>query len=82
MKSGQNCVHLRVGHHVDHHVNLNVDHHVDHHNVISTLCEGSETLKELKYKSGIYVRIYGLTGVGARDASASKNGNFVTNTMF
>ena len=39
--------------HVGHHVRLHDGHRVCHHNVISTLCEGSETLTEWKYESVI-----------------------------
>ena len=35
--------------------------HVGHHNVISTLCEGSETLTEWKSESITYGPTYGLT---------------------
>ena len=42
----QNCVPLDVGQHVHLHVSHHVSHHEGHHNVISTLCEGSETLTE------------------------------------
>ena len=38
--------------------------HVGHHNVVSTLCEGSETLAEWKSESMTYKLTYGLTGVG------------------
>ena len=40
-------VHLHVGHHV----HLCIGHHVSHHNVVSTLCEGSETVLEWKSES-------------------------------
>ena len=46
-------MHLHVGRHVSH--------HVGHRNVVSTLCEVSETLTE--WKSEIIT--YGRTGVGA-----------------
>ena len=55
-------VHLHLGHHVHSHVG----HHVSHQNVISTLCEGSETLTEWKSESITYLR----TGLGARDDCA------------
>ena len=55
-------VHLHVGHHV--HL------HVGHHNVVSTLCEGSETLTEWKSEIITYGRRRQtwLTRVGAGDA--------------
>ena len=59
-----NHVHLHVGHHV----HLHVGHHVGHHNVISTLCEGSETLTEWKSE-----RMTDVDGVGVKEAFASKN---------
>ena len=67
-------VHLHVGHHVHLHVHLHVGHHVDHHNVVSTLCEDSETLTECKSESITYAygRTDGLT-VCDRDACVSKN---------
>ena len=37
-----------VGHHVGHLVGHHVSHHVGHHNVVSMLCEVSETLTEWK----------------------------------
>ena len=40
-----------VGHHVQLHVGHPVHLHVDHHDVISMLCEGSETLLEWKSES-------------------------------
>ena len=64
-------VHLHVGHYVSH--------HVGHHNVVSTLCEGSETLTEWKSEKVWHlsaIRRDRLTGVGARDACASKNKSF------
>ena len=61
--------HLHVGHHVSHHVS----HHVGHRNVVSSLCEGSETLTKWKSESvtddGLTDR---LTGV-ARYTCMSKN---------
>ena len=39
-------VHLDVGHHVHLHVGHHVHLHVSHHLVVSTLCEGLETLTE------------------------------------
>ena len=42
---------LLVGHHVRLHVGHHVHIHVGHHNVVSTLCEGSETLTEWKSES-------------------------------
>ena len=48
-----------VGHHVGHLVHLHVGHHVSHHvghrNVVSTLCEVSETLTEWKSESITYL---------------------------
>ena len=44
-------VHLHVGHHVYLHVGHCVSHHVGHGNVVSTLCEVSETLTEWKSKT-------------------------------
>ena len=41
-------VRLYVGHHVHPHAGHHVSHHVGHHNIMSTLCEGSETLSEWK----------------------------------
>ena len=41
-------VHLHVGHHVHLHVGRHVSHHVGHRNVVSTLCEVSDTLTEWK----------------------------------
>ena len=62
-----------VGHHVDHLVRHHVGHlvyyNVGHRDVISMLCEGSETLLEWKYES----IMDGLIGVGARNAWASKD---------
>ena len=61
-------VHLHVGHHVGHHVHLHVGHHVGHHvhlhvgdrNLVSTLCEISETLTESPhYKKALYIIISG-----------------------
>ena len=67
-------VHLQLGHyvnlHVGHHVHLHVGHHIGHHNVILTLCEGWETLTEKKFES---ITDVPATGVGARDACASRN---------
>ena len=40
-------VHLHVGHHVHLHFGNHVSHHVGHRNVVSTLREGSETLRFL-----------------------------------
>ena len=57
------------GHHVSHHV----CNHVGHHNVILTLCEDSERLLEWKSESITNALTDdGRTGVGARDACASK----------
>ena len=56
-------------------VDCHVRHHGVHRNVVSTLCEVLETLTEWKFKSmtdGL-IRTERLTGVGARDACASKN---------
>ena len=44
---------------VGHHISF----HVGHYNVISTLCEGSETLTEWKSKSVTYLPRDGLTRV-------------------
>ena len=48
-------IHLHVGHdvrlHVGYHVHLHIGHHVGHYNVVSTLCEGSETLTGWKSES-------------------------------
>ena len=63
------------GHHLHSHVGPHVHFHVGHHNVIPTLCEGSETLEIRKYHQFTNLRTYELTGVGARDACASKNEN-------
>ena len=53
-----------VSHHVGHLVHLHVGHHIGHQNVVSTLCEGSETLIEWKSET----LMDGWTdGVGARD---------------
>ena len=46
---------------------------LSHHNVVSALCEGSETLTECKSESVMDKPTNGLTGVGARDACGSKN---------
>ena len=54
------------------HPNIRYVSHLVHLHVISTLCNGSETLLEWKCES-ITDLLYGLTGVGARDACASKN---------
>ena len=59
-------VHLHVCHHIHLHDGHHVSHHVGHHNVVSTLCEVSETLTEWKSKSMNYGRTDGRTGVGAR----------------
>ena len=44
-----------VGHLVSYLIHLHVDrlvsHHVDHHNIVSTICEGSESLVEWKSQS-------------------------------
>ena len=64
-----NFVGRYVGHHVVHLVGQLVHLHVGHHNVVSTLCESSDALTEWKSKS----MADGLTGIGARDACASKN---------
>ena len=68
-----NLVNLHVGHHVNLHVGHHVSHHVGHHNVVSMLCECSETLTEWKSESVTNGLTDGHTGVGARDACASKN---------
>ena len=53
-------IHLHVGHdvrlHVGYHVHLHIGHHFDHYNVVSTLCEGSETLTEWKSESMTYFK--------------------------
>ena len=57
--------------HVGHHVQL----HVGHHDIISMLCEGSETLLEWKSESTTDGPTNGHTvtdGAGAADACASK----------
>ena len=46
--------------------------HVGHHNIVSSLCEGLETLTEWKSESITGLPTYGRTGVGARNACASK----------
>ena len=53
-------VHLYVVHHVHlhFHVGHNVSHHVGHQNVVSTLCEGSETLTIWKSESITYGPTY------------------------
>ena len=56
------------------HVGRHVSHHGGHRNVVSTLCEVSETLTERKSKSVMdRQQTDGLTGVGARDTCVSKN---------
>ena len=62
---GKELKKLLVGHHVHLHVGDHVSHHVGHHNVISTLCEGSETLAAWQPESVTDQSTYGLTGVGA-----------------
>ena len=44
-------VHLHVGNHVHLHVGRHVGRHVGHCNVVSTLCEVSESLTEWKSES-------------------------------
>ena len=53
-----------VDRHVGHLVHLHVGHHIGHQNVVSTLCEGSETLIEWKSETLMDGRT---DGVGARD---------------
>ena len=65
-------VHLHVCHHVHLHVGRHVSHHVGHCNVVSTLCEVSETLTEWKSESMTNQRTDGLTKVGAKDTCVSK----------
>ena len=52
---------MHVGHlvhlHVGHHAHLHVGHLVSHRNVVSTLCEVSETLTEWKSKSITYLLV-------------------------
>ena len=48
--------------------------HVGHHNIVSSLGEGLETLTEWKSESITDLPTYGRTGVGARNACASKIG--------
>ena len=70
-----------VGHHgghlVRHLVHLHVGHqvhlHVGHRNVVSTLCEVSETLTEWKSESVMdSLRALAMIGVGARYTCVSK----------
>ena len=53
--ASKGMIHLHVGHdvrlHVGYHVHLHIGHHVGHYNVVSTLCEGSETLTGWKSES-------------------------------
>ena len=56
-------------HHVGHLVHLHVSHHVGQRNVVSTLCEVSETKTERKSE----IITNRLTGVGARGTCVSKN---------
>ena len=53
------------------HVGHHFTHHIGHCNVVSTLCEVSETLTEWKSEKVWWT--YGRTGVGARDTCVSKN---------
>ena len=68
------------GHHVGHlihlHVGPHVHLHVGHRNVVSTLCEVSETLTEWKSESVTD----GLTEVGARDTCVSKKSGLIKST--
>ena len=50
-------VDVNVNFFVGHHVGRHVSHHVGHRNVVSTLCEVSETLTEWKSKTITYVPI-------------------------
>ena len=77
------CVGKHVGHHVGHlvqlhvghHVHLHVGRHISHRNILSTLCEVSETLTEWKAESVMDDgRLMDRrTGVGVRDTCVSKN---------
>ena len=67
-------VHLHVGHHVYLHVGHRVSHHVGHGNVVSTLCEVSETLTEWKSKTLIDGLTDKLNRLGARDTCVSEKG--------
>ena len=52
-----------VGHHVHLHFGHDVQLHVGHHNVVSMLCEGSETLTEWKSENYYIVNCASKSGV-------------------
>ena len=69
---GNHVGHL-VGHLVYLHVGHHFSHHVGHHNVVSTLCEVSETLTEWKSESVMDGRTDIWTGVGTKDTCLTKD---------